>query len=130
MSALMADEAAYEVPPRPPVRQRLPFEPADAALDRAALLVRNGHVVDALALADVVWPEVEACDDALLMGLCEHVRAACQQYLGNLEQSLVAGYKAIALLERAEAPQRLLRSISLQATTIARVGSRCCSPAK
>ena len=122
MSALMADEAAFEVPPRPPVRQRLPSEPADAALDRAALLVRNGHVVDALALADEVWPEVEARDDALLMGLCEHVRAACQQYLGDLEQSLVAGYKAIALLERADAPQRLLRSISLQATTIARVG--------
>ena len=118
MSALLRDEIASAAPPR----HRRPSEPAGAALDRAAQLVRNGHVLEALALADEVGPEVEALEDPLLMGLCEHVRAACHQYLGSLADSVVAGYKAIELLERAAAPQRLLRTISLQATTVARVG--------
>jgi len=122
MSALLSEAPPAEAAMPAPRPQRLPGEAPDAALDRAAMLVRNGRILEALALADEVAPEVEARDDALACGLVEHVRAACHQYLGSLKESLVAGYKAIGLLERAGAPERLLRTITLQATTVARVG--------
>jgi tetratricopeptide (TPR) repeat protein len=98
-----------------------PLAPADL-LERAGRLVRRGQIDSAEALCTQAWPQVKAADDALQMGVCQYVLSLCHQYRGALDDSVSAAYRAITLLDRAQAPAILLRVLAMQAINVVRIG--------
>lgn len=130
VSALQAPEP-IAVPPDA-ARKRLKQAPAPAAagseesladmLTRAERCARSGRIEGALALCQRLKPRLVATGDLLSLGVCEHMVALSQQYAGRMKESTLAGYRAIELLGRAQAPGRLLRVLGLQAIGMARMG--------
>ena len=106
---------------------RMP-DPADAEesiadmLARAERCARGGRIEEALSLCERLKPRLVAAGDLLSQGVCEHMVALSQQYAGRMKESTLAGYRAMDLLGRAQAPGRLLRVLGLQAIGMARMG--------
>src|SRR5688572_16214044 len=76
-------------------------EPLADALERALMMVRGGQVEAGLALSQKLWPQAVDADDALLMGICQHVMAIGYHYSGKLKEALTTGHFGIELLARA-----------------------------
>jgi len=93
-----------------------------AALERAASMVRGGQTEAGIALCQQMWPIVSEADDALQMGICQHMLAIGYQYTGQLKEALTAGHLGIELLTRAADPIRLLRLLAAHAITVAQLG--------
>lgn len=91
-------------------------------LARAERCARSGRIEGALALCQKLKPRLVAAGDLLSQGICEHMVALSQQYAGRMKESTLAGYRAMELLSRAQAPGRLLRVLGLQAIGMARMG--------
>lgn len=97
-------------------------ESPSAALERAERGAREGRIAESLAICQSLWPGLQAAGDPLAMGICQHVIAINQQYAGRMKEAVLAGYAAIDKLERTPAVDRLLRSLALQAISVARLG--------
>ncbi len=92
------------------------------ALTRAERCARSGRIEEALATCQALRPRLQEVGDPLALGICEHVVALSQQYAGRMKESTLAGYRAIELLGRTDAVDRLLRILGLQAIAVARLG--------
>jgi diguanylate cyclase len=97
-------------------------EPLAEALERALLMVRGGQVEAGLALSQKLWPRTVEADDALQMGICQHVMAIGYHYSGKLKEALTTGHFGIELFARAGDTMRRLRLMSLHAITLAQLG--------
>ncbi|HEX5683244.1 MAG TPA: GGDEF domain-containing protein [Ideonella sp.] len=97
-------------------------EPLADALERALLMVRGGQVEAGLALSQKLWPRAAQADDALQMGICQHVMAIGYHYSGKLKEALTTGHVGIELFARAGDTTRRLRLMSLHAITLAQLG--------
>lgn len=95
--------------------------PADM-LERARGLVHGGHLDEAWAICEAVWPQVHLARDMGQMGMCLYVRSLCHQYRGALSEAVDCGYRAIEWFDRAGDSARLPRLMALQAICVARVG--------
>jgi len=109
------------LPPRhgPTAGQDTALADEVAAADR---LVRAGHIEEALAACEALLPRLEASGDALQQGICYHVMLLAHQYAGRVKESAVAGYRALELFGRLDAVERMVRSLGLQALSVARLG--------
>ncbi|MGM9482146.1 hypothetical protein ACS5PN_13240 [Roseateles sp. NT4] len=130
VSALQVPEpiaVPTEVTRRRPKASRVPAvasaeESTGDMLSRAERCARGGRIEEALSLCQTLKPRLVAAGDLLSQGICEHMVALSQQYAGRMKESTLAGYRAMDLLSRAQAPGRLLRVLGLQAIGMARMG--------
>jgi diguanylate cyclase (GGDEF)-like protein len=85
--------------------------------------MRSGRVEEAGALVAALLPRLEAPRDAVAMGICEHMLAHSHHQAGRIKDSVLAGYRAIELLDGTDAVNRLLQVIVLQGSALARLGA-------
>lgn len=105
--------------PAPPVQ---PGAALPDRLGRAERAARSGQIEEAIETAQECLRMLEAGEDLFQLGVCHHVLALGHQYAGRMHDAMLAGYRAIDLLERADIPGRLVSVLALQALILARLG--------
>ncbi|WP_374564863.1 hypothetical protein [Ideonella sp.] len=106
-------------PPAPPA---LPGATLAERLGRAERSARSGQIEEAIEIAQTCLQTLEASADLFQLGVCHHVLALSHQYAGRMHEAMLAGYRAIDLLDRADVPGRLVSILALQSLILARLG--------
>lgn len=128
-SAANTEAPVRPAPPRKPavVKPVVAAQPAPAPVALAALLdqaeqcARSARLQDAVDLCHRIAPLVIEENDARHLARREYVLLLAHQFAGRFREAAVAGYKALEWFQRCGDDSGLARTLTLQASVIARI---------